>query len=76
MDEVTKFFIFLLFFPLIFILTFYLNFMAGAGFVPEKTGYGIILRLIAVIMLDIFILIPAFRKLKKINKNIEKGEKS
>lgn len=54
MDEVTKFIIFLQFFPLLFILTFYLNFMAGAGFVPEKTGYGIILRLIAVIILDIF----------------------
>lgn len=65
MDEVIKFFIFLPFFPLIFILTFYLNFMAGAGFVPEKTGYGIILRLISVIILDVIILIPLFRKLKK-----------
>ena len=74
MDEITKFCIFLLFFPLIFILTFYLNFMAGAGFVPEKTGYGIILRLIAVIMLDIFILIPVFRKLKKINNCNENGK--
>ena len=76
MDEFTKFFIFLQFFPLIFILTFYLNFMAGAGFVPEKTGYGIIIRLITVIMLDMFILIPLFRKIKKINKNNEKGKES
>lgn len=76
MDEVIKIFIFLPFFPLIFIFTFYLNFMAGAGFVPEKTGYGIILRLIAVTMLDIFILIPVFRKVKKINKNNEKGKES
>ena len=76
MDEFTKFFIFLPFFPLIFILTFYLNFMAGAGFVPEKTGYGIIIRLITVIMLDMFILIPLFRKIKKINKNNEKGKES
>lgn len=65
MDEFIKFFIFLPFFPLVFILTFYLNFIAGAGFVPEKTGYGIILRLIAVIILDMVILIPLFRKLKK-----------
>ena len=50
--------------------------MAGAGFVPEKTGYAIILRLIAVIMLDIFILIPVFKKVKKINKNNEKGKES
>lgn len=74
MDEIIKFFIFLPFFPLIFILTSYLNFMAGAGFVPEKTGYAIILRLIAVIMLDMFILIPLFRKIKKINKYNDKGK--
>ena len=66
MDEITKFFTFLPIFALIFILTFHLNFMAGTVFVNEKTGYGIILRLIAVIILDMFILIPIFRKFKKL----------
>lgn len=66
MDEITKFFTFLPIFALIFILTFHLNFMAGTVFVNEKTGYGIILRLIAVIILDMFILIPIFRKFKTI----------
>ena len=74
MDEFTKFFIFLPFFPLVFILTFYLNLMAATAFVSETDGYVIILRMIAVIILDLVILIPLFRKLKKINNCNEKGK--
>lgn len=77
MDEFIKFFIvFLPFFPLVFILTFYLNLMAATAFVSETDGYVIILRMIAVIILDLVILIPLFRKLKKINNCNEKEKEN